>query len=100
MKNIPENTFIYVDDLFIKTKLKDKQKFNYYLYQLQDKGFIGIGNCQDIILTKSYIFLSEYLKQKRNTFIYRWLPILISTIALIKSFSPELVLLWKLLMQK
>lgn len=99
MQNIPNVGYITIDSLFKKTKLKNLDKFNYALSQLQKNGFISIGNCNDIILLKPYFFYEQHVKQNRNNFIYRWLPIVISIIALIKSFLPELALLWKLLMQ-
>lgn len=98
MKNIPNIGYITIDNLFRKSKLKNIDKFNYSLSQLQENGFISIDNCVGIILLKPYFSYKQYAKQNRNNFVYKWLPIAISTIALIKSFLLELVSLLKLSM--
>jgi len=99
MKNIPAKSYIYADELFVKTKLKKRDKFDYSLVQLNESNFISIGVCQDIILKQSYYAFLQLEKQKRSEFIYHWLPIVISIIALLKSFLPEITLLWNILTQ-
>lgn len=63
MKNIPNVGYITIDNLLKKSKLKNIDKFNYSLSQLQENGFICISNCNEIILLKSYFFYKQYAKQ-------------------------------------
>lgn len=55
----------------------------------------GIFNITELGLK----FLQDYKLQKRENFILKYLPIIISIIALLKSFDKELIYIWQQLMR-
>lgn len=78
------------------------------LNHLIDHGYIKSTNDDDVFYggaTPTDVSYSitlkgtEFLETNTKNNVRFWIPIIISAIALIKSFSPQLVSLWQLLMQ-
>ena len=99
--------------------MKRKKHSSGYFY-LENSSYIemqyscretDLGNVYDstdiyFITEKGKVALKKYqlsqikdLREKRKDLILRVFPIIISTIALLKSFQHEIISLWKLLMQ-